>query len=129
MTSRGSAPRRATHMAVPDKDKSASKGDSGQIGQVIDLVKEYARQETLGPIKGAGRWLAAGAAGAVLLGTGCVFLVLGVLRMVQNEFGRSFRGSWVTLLPYLFAFVASLAVVGVAAWRISKKKTLQKERR
>ncbi len=113
-------------MPVPDKDKSASKGDSGQIGQVIDLVKEYARQETLGPIKGAGRWLAAGAAGAVLMGTGCVFLVLGVLRMVQNEFGPSFRGSWVTMLPYLFAFVASLAVIGVAAWRISKKKTLQK---
>jgi hypothetical protein len=114
---------------VPDKDKSVSQSDSGQIGQVIDLVKEYARQETLGPIKGAGRWLAAGAAGAVLIGTGCVFLVLGSLRMVQNEFGRSFRGSWVSLLPYLFAFVVSLAVIGVAAWRITKKKTLQKESR
>jgi len=114
-------------MAVPAKDKSASKGDSGQIGQVIDLVKEYARQETLGPIKGAGRWLAAGAAGAVLIGTGCVFLVLAMLRMVQTEFGRSFRGQWVSLLPYLFAFVVSVAVMGVAAWRISKKKTLQKE--
>ncbi len=116
-------------MAVPDKDKSVSRDDSGQIGQVIDLVKEYARQETLGPIKGAGRWLAAGAAGAVLIGTGCVFLVLGVLRMVQNEFGRSFRGKWVSLLPYLFAFVVSVVVMGIAAWRISKKKTLQKERR
>jgi hypothetical protein len=114
---------------VPDKDKSVSQSDSGQIGQVIDLVKEYARQETLGPIKGAGRWLAAGAAGAVLIGTGCVFLVLGSLRMVQNEFGRSFRGNWVSLLPYLFAFVVSLAVIGVAAWRITKKKTLQKESR
>jgi hypothetical protein len=114
---------------VAAKDKSASQSDSGQIGQVIDLVKQYARQETLGPIKGAGRWLAAGAAGAVLIGTGCVFLVLGSLRMVQNEFGRSFRGSWVSLLPYLFAFVVSLAVIGVAAWRITKKKTLQKESR
>jgi hypothetical protein len=113
-------------MAVPDKDKSVSQGDPGSIGQVIDLVKEYARQETLGPIKGAGRWLAAGAAGALLLGAGCSLLVLGVLRMVQNEFGKSFRGSWTTMLPYLFAFVASLAVMGVAAWRITKKKTLQK---
>jgi hypothetical protein len=116
-------------MVVPDKDKSVSKGDSGQIGQVIELVKEYARQETLGPIKGAGRWLAAGVAGAVLLGTGCVFLVLGVLRMAQTEYGKSFRGSWVSMLPYLFAFLASVAVMGVAAWRITKKKTLQKERR
>lgn len=120
-------PPRATHVAVPDQDQPARKADSGQISQVIDLVKDYARQETLGPIKGAGRWLAAGAAGAVLIGTGCVLLVLGALRMVQNEFGKSFRGSWTSLLPYLFAFVASLAVMGIAAWRISKKKTLQKE--
>ena len=116
-------------MAVPDKDKSVAQGDPGDIGQVVDLVKDYVRQETLGPIKGAGRWLGRGVAGAVLIGTGCVFLVLGALRMIQNEFGRSFRGQWMSLLPYLFAFVVSLAVMGVAAWRITKKKTLQKESR
>jgi hypothetical protein len=114
-------------MAVPEHDKAASKSDSGQIGQVVEFVKEYAKQETLGPIKGAGRWLAAGAAGALLLGTGCALVVLGVLRLVQNEFGKSFRGTWTYLLPYLFALVASVAVMGIAAWRISKKKTLQKE--
>jgi len=107
-------------------DKPVSQGDPGSIGQVIDLVKDYAKQETLGPIKGAGRWLAAGAAGAVMLGTGCALLVLGLLRMLQNEFGKTFRGSWMTMLPYLIAFVASLGVMGIAAWRISKKKTLQK---
>ena len=68
---------RATHVAVPDKDKPVSQRDTGQIGQVVDLVKQYAQQETLGPIKGAGRWLAVGAAGAMLIGTGCVFVVLG----------------------------------------------------
>jgi hypothetical protein len=116
-------------MAVPDKDKPVSKGDPGDIGQVVDLVKQYVRQETLGPIKGAGRWLGRGVAGAVLIGTGCVFLVLGALRMIQNEFGRTFRGEWMSMLPYVFAFVVSLAVMGVAAWRITKKKTLQKESR
>jgi ATP-dependent protease La (LON) substrate-binding domain len=121
--------RRATHMAVPDKDKPALQRDSGQIGQVVDLVKEYARQETLGPIKGAGRWLAVGAAGAVLIGTGCVFLVLGALRMIQTEFGKSFRNQWSALIPYLLALLISVLVMGAAAWRISKKKTLQKERR
>jgi len=107
-------------------DKPVSQGDPGSIGQVIDLVKDYAKQETLGPIKGAGRWLAAGAAGAVMLGTGCALLVLGLLRMLQNEFGKTFRGSWMTMLPYLIAFVVSLGVMGIAARRISKKKTLQK---
>jgi hypothetical protein len=116
-------------MAVPDKDKPVSQRDSGQIGQVVDLVKEYARQETLGPIRGAGRWLAVGAIGAILIGTGCVFLVLGALRMIQTAFGKSFRNQWAALLPYLMAFVVSVLVMAVAAWRISKKKTLQKERR
>jgi hypothetical protein len=113
---------------VLDKDRSASNADAGQIGEVLDLVKEYARQETLGPIKGAGRWLVRGAAGAILVGSGCVLLVFGALRMVQNEFGPTFRGSWMRMLPYLFAFVVSVAVIAVAAWRIAKKKTLQKER-
>lgn len=111
--------------AVPDKDRSVSQGDPS-IGEVIELVKEYAKQETIGPIKGAGRWLAAGVAGALLIGTGCALLVLGLLRMLQTEFGKSFRGSWTYMLPYLIAFVASLAVMGIAAWRIAKKKTLQK---
>jgi hypothetical protein len=116
-------------VAVPDKDKPVSQRDSGQIGQVVDLVKQYARQETLGPIKGAGRWLAVGAVGAALIGTGCVFLVLGALRMIQTEFGKSFRNQWSALIPYLLALMISVLVMGVAAWRISKKKTLQKERR
>ncbi len=112
---------------MPDQDKPRSKSDSGQISDVVELVKEYARQETLGPIKGAGRWLGAGAAGAVLLGGGCALLVLSLLRMIQNEFGKSFRGDWTYLLPYLFALIASVLVMAFAAWRISKKKTLQKE--
>jgi hypothetical protein len=114
---------------VRDKDKPVAKGDPGDIGQVVDLVKQYVRQETLGPIKGAGRWLARGVAGAVLIGTGCVLLVLAFLRLVQNEYGRTFRGEWMSLLPYLFALLISLAVMGVAVWRITRKKTLQKESR
>ena len=114
---------------MPDQDKPRAKSDSGQISEVIDLVKEYAQQETLGPIKGAGRWLGAGAGGAALLGGGCAFLVLGLLRMIQNEFGKSFQSGWTNLLPYLFALIASVLVMSFAAWRISKKKTLQKENR
>jgi cysteine desulfurase len=40
------------------------------VGEVFEYVKEYARQETVGPLKGAGRWLGYGAAGAVLLAMG-----------------------------------------------------------
>lgn len=113
-------------MAVPTADEQDKKKQP-EIGQIVEVVKDYVRQETLGPIKGAGRWLGRGVAGAFLIGTGCVFLILAGLRMVQNEFAPTFRGRWMSLLPYLFAFVFSLIVIGMAVWRITRKKTLQKE--
>ncbi|MFZ4810598.1 MAG: hypothetical protein ACOYL9_04565 [Ilumatobacteraceae bacterium] len=100
-------PPRATSESVP-------------IAEVIDLVKEYARQETVGPLKGAGRWLAYGAAGSLLLGAAAVFAVLGLLRLVQNEFGETFSGRWMALLPYLFALLVSIAIIGIALSRIKK---------
>jgi hypothetical protein len=120
---------RATHMAVLDKDIPSSRRESADLASVVEIVKDYAQQETLGPIKGVGKWLAMGAAGAVCLGAGCAFLILGLLRMIQNEFGKSFTSTWVNMMPYAIALVATIIVMTFAAWRISKKKTLQKESR
>lgn len=90
------------------------------IGEVIDLVKNYAKQETLAPVRGAGRWIGFGLAGAVLIGSGTLLLVLGLLRLVQNEFAPTFAGRWMSLLPYVFALVLCLVVIGIAVTRISK---------
>ncbi len=100
----------------------------GTVAQTIQLVKDYARQETLGPLKGAGRWLAFGVLGAILLGAAGAFIVLGVLRLTQHEFAPTFRGRWMSLLPYVFALVTALLVAGFAASRIGKK-SLHKEDR
>ncbi|MEN9507207.1 MAG: hypothetical protein RI958_3133 [Actinomycetota bacterium] len=98
----------------------ASPPSSVNVSDVVDLVKEYARQETLGPLRGAGRWIAFGLAGSLLIGSGVLLVVLGILRLVQNEFGDTFDGRWMGLLPYLFALLASLAVIAIAVSRISK---------
>ena len=90
------------------------------IGEVIDLVKNYAMQETLAPVRGARRWVGFGIAAAVLIGTGTLLLVLGLLRLVQNEFGPTFDGRWMSLLPYVFALLLCLVVIGIAVSRISK---------
>ena len=101
---------------------SGGGGDDGtSVGNVVQLVKDYARQETVGPIRGAGRWLLWGAIGALLMGFASAFLVLGVLRLFQTEFHRSFRGQWTSIIPYLFAMVVALAVIGLAVSRIGKK--------
>ncbi|MEO5725045.1 MAG: hypothetical protein ABIQ39_17075 [Ilumatobacteraceae bacterium] len=104
----------------------ATRNDAGSVGEMIQLVKDYARQETVGPLRGAGRWLAYGAAGAVLIGLASAFLVLGVLRLLQTEFARTFRGQWMQVLPYVIAAAVAVVIIGVAISRIGKK-SLQKE--
>ncbi len=97
---------------------AAAKRDDVDVAEVVELVKQYALQETVGPIRGAGRWLGFGTAGAVLLGAGGLLVVLGVLRLFQTEFGDTFAGRWMGLLPYVVALFVCLAVIGVAVSRI-----------
>ncbi|MBI4884202.1 MAG: hypothetical protein HY826_09130 [Actinobacteria bacterium] len=99
----------------------------GQIPQTVQLLKDYARQETLGPLKGAGRWIALGIAGALLIGVATAFLALGALRMIQTEWPSTFRGRWMSLVPYASSFVFCLIVAGLAMMRINKQP-LNKEK-
>lgn len=107
------------------KQTSSSDGGGASIGEAIQLVKQYAKQETIGPLKGAGRWIARGLAGAILLALGSFFAILGVLRLLQTE-TSAFDGRWMQLIPYLVALIVALIVIGLAVWRITKP-TLQKE--
>ena len=96
------------------------------ISDVVDVVKTYAKQETVDPLKNAGRFLAFGAAGAVVLGIGLALIVLGLLRLVQTELDNLARGGW-SFVPYAIALGVCVLVIVVAASRI-KKPTLDKER-
>lgn len=90
------------------------------VGDLVDLVKNYARQETVDPLKGAGRWVGLGLAGSVLLMIGGIALTLAMLRALQEETGSAFTGnlSWA---PYLLTLGAVLVVIIVLALRINKK--------
>jgi hypothetical protein len=103
----------------------AEKAEDASVGEVIEFVKAYAKQETLGPLKGAGRWLGFGAAGALALGVGLVLVLIGVLRLVQTEWDRSATGS-LSWLAYLITLVVTVLLLVVTALRI-KKSTLNKE--
>jgi MFS family permease len=92
---------------------------------IIELVKAYAKQETLGPLKGAGRWLAFGAAGALLLGLGLFLILLGGLRFLQTKFDTTFDGAWSWAPYFIVAAVAGL-VLALAFSRV-KQPSLHKE--
>ena len=104
----------------PDKHKNGA-----SIGEVVEYVKTYVRQETLGPLRGAGRWLALGTAAAVVLGLGLMLMMLGLLRLLQTEWERSATGrlSW---LSYLIVLVVVVLLLAITVSRISKK-SLNKE--
>ncbi len=99
---------------------SPARHDAASLGEVIDSVKLYARQETVGPLKGAGRWIAMGAVGAICLGTGLSLLLLGMLRMFQTEAWWS-QSDHMTWLNYLIVIVVTAVLLGLAMWRINQK--------
>jgi hypothetical protein len=96
-----------------------SRNESASVGDVVEFVKTYAKQETLGPLKGAGRWVGVGAAAALALGLGLFLLLLGMLRLVQTEWDwtGSAGHSW---LPYLIAMVVCAVLLAVTLMRINK---------
>jgi MFS family permease len=112
--------------AVPTESQSTTRpNESASVGEVIEFVKTYAKQETVDPIKEAGRWLGFSAAAAVLIGFGLSLVVLGLLRLIQTEVDRLSRGAW-SWAPYAIVFAVCIFVLAFAAWRLSKAK-LDKE--
>jgi len=105
--------------------EKAKHADDASVGEVIDYVKAYAKQETLGPLKGAGSWLGYGFAAAAALGLGLVIMLLGLLRLLQTEWERSASGnlSW---LAYLIVLLVASLLLALTLMRI-KKSTLHKE--
>lgn len=89
--------------------------------EVWGLTKDYARQETVEPLKGVGRYLGFGMAGALLGGIGVILLLLAGLRALQTETGDTFDGnlSW---LPYVIVLAVAALLVAWAVTRISKQK-------
>jgi predicted cobalt transporter CbtA len=85
----------------------------------LSLVIEYAKQETLEPLKGLGRFVAFGVAGSILGAIGLVVLAVGVLRLLQGETGGAFAGNW-SWAPYLLCAVVVLAATGGAAAAVGR---------
>ncbi|MEM8707421.1 MAG: hypothetical protein AAGE98_13240 [Actinomycetota bacterium] len=90
------------------------------VGDLFDLIKNYARQETTEPLKGAGRWIGFGLLGSVLLMLGGIAMTLSLLRLLQEE-GPSWMTGNLSWLPYVFTLLALVATMAVLGWRITKK--------
>ena len=106
-----------------EKQKAAE--EEAKVGDIVDYVKAYAKQETLGPLKGAGRWLAYGAAAAFCMGLGLLLVLLGLLRVLQVEVDRTATGS-LSWLAYTITLVVTVILLVLTLMRI-RKDTLNNE--
>jgi predicted cobalt transporter CbtA len=106
----------------PKSAKPRSIGET--ISDIVELLKAYAKQETLEPIKRLGRYLGFGVAGSFIMATGFVLLMLAALRALQTETGSTFTGSW-SWAPYAIVLVVSM-LVGVVFLSFIKPKGGQK---
>ena len=102
-----------------DSPRPATRRQSASLGEVIEYVKAYAQQETIGPLKGIGRWIGAGIAGAIALGLGLSMMLLGLLRLIQSEWDSIAEGgsSW---LPYFIVLVVAGVLLLFTVMRINK---------
>jgi len=93
------------------------------VRELKDLVIAYAKQEATDPLKGLGRAIGFGLAGALLIGTGCCFLAIGLLRGLQGNRGWLVHGnwSWVPYVTVVVALVIAAGLVWTARSRASRK--------
>lgn len=100
------------------------------ISSLKDLLVDYAKQETVDPIKGLGRYLGYGVGGAVLVGTGLLLLTLSGLRALQTETGDllhrdrewGFVPDDLTWVPYLIVLIGLAVAIAVLAKMIKGSK-------
>lgn len=110
---------------VAPSSSASNPGDAKGIPEIVselwEMTTAYAKQETIDPLKGLGRFLGYGVGGALLLGTGVVLLLLSGLRALQTETDTTFTGnlSW---LPYVIVVVIGLLLIALALLRITKRK-------
>lgn len=89
------------------------------VSELWTLAVDYAKQETIDPLKGLGRYLGFGIAAAATIGIGTVLLAIGALRALQTETGTTFTGnlSWA---PYGIVLSGAVIVLGIVGAIITK---------
>ncbi len=115
----------------PNAAKSSTSSGITGVKELASMAVTYAKQETVAPLKGLGRYAAFGFASAICFATGLFLLALGALRGIQAATGAddNTRGgldgslSWIPYLLGVLVCVVLLGLIGLAAKRAAKSVT------
>jgi hypothetical protein len=103
-------------------DERAGGRFSENVREIVRVLRAYAMQELVDPIRGLGVYLAFGIGGAALAAIGSGLLLLGVLRCTQFEapdkldaIGRS------SVVPYLIVVLLGAVTMALLVRRIPRE--------
>lgn len=86
------------------------------LQELWELLKAYAQQETVGPLKNLARQVGLGLAGTLSFTLGYFLVVLGVMRLLQTHWGWAMEHNW-------FAYFVGAVMLGaMCAWAFFKAK-------
>jgi hypothetical protein len=101
---------------VPEEEKSIPQ----VLTELWEMLVSYAKQETVQPLKGLGRFVAFGMASAIVGSIGIIMLTLAGLRGLQDHNDGHLDGNW-NWVPYLAALVLLALLIMIALRRIKPK--------
>ena len=93
------------------------------VGELWELLRDYAKQETLGPLRDLKGYLQYGIPGAVLVLAGILFGAMAVLRGLQR-FETTHYG-WNSVWPYLGAIGFLLIAIGICVGLVARTRRVQ----
>lgn len=102
-----------------DKDEPSVKESATEV---FALVRDYAKQETVEPLKGLLGFVKWGLLGVTLLAIGVLELTTFVLRLSQSEGSGVFDGR-LSFIPYLITLAVATIVLLMAKRGMTSKKS------
>ena len=88
-----------------------------QVGEFVELAKEYTRQRPLEPAKALGKAAGLGFAAALVFSLAAIFLAVAGMRLIVDALPDT--AIWAGL-GYVLAAIGLFIVAGIVAWRVAK---------
>ena len=96
----------------------ADKSPKETVDELKVLVQDYAKQQTVDPLKRLAQWVQFGLAGAICLGMGAFLIGLGVLRLFQKMDWAD--GNW-SFAPYMAVFGLLMLFAGLCFYAMTRR--------
>ena len=87
------------------------------VSQLVDISKQYVRQETIEPAKRLGKAAGMGILASILFAAGGLLLSMAMLRTILGVIGD---GPIASAMGYLIAMAVLVIVIGILGWRMKK---------